>query len=196
VAALASEVIASHLDPVLVCAVPLDGDGNDWRLLVGFEGFSDTVQAQSDRLYRKMNPFGLAPAAPASYAVLEGPLADGYSSIDASRFQLKMDLPAAVVAEAYRALASLAEIKHLVLDLGCGRILAGSDALSGESWQKIGASAAAFGGHAILEAAPPEFKAEHDIFGPERSDWKLMHRVKRAFDPRGIFGPGRLPGRV
>jgi FAD/FMN-containing dehydrogenase len=80
--------------------------------------------------------------------------------------------------------------------MGCGRILAGSDELTGGAWQKIADIATALGGHAILEAAPAEFKADHDIFGPHRSDWKLMHRIKRALDPQGLFAPGRLPGRV
>ena len=196
IAALANEVITSHLEPALVCAIPSESTGNGWQLLVGFEGFSDTVQAQSDSLYQKMEAAGLTPDAPLPYTAVDGPLADDYLHINEHPYQLQVDLPADVMAAGFNNLATLVDMKNLAIDLGCGRLLAGCDELSPESWRKIGKTAAAFGGHALLEAAPPEFKAGNDVFGPERSAWKIMHRVKQALDPKGVFAPGRLPGRV
>ncbi|MBM3333606.1 FAD-binding oxidoreductase, partial [Candidatus Sumerlaeota bacterium] len=35
----------------------------------------------------------------------------------------------------------------------------------------------------------------HDVFGPPRPEWELVHKIKKALDPRRIFAPGRLPGR-
>ena len=102
-------------------------------------------------------------------------------------FLLQINLPADAVAAGLRKLTALVELPAAVVDLGCGRILAGCDELTSGSWLKIAEMAAAMGGHAMLEDAPPEFKADHDIFGPERSAWKLMHRVKSgARSPRGI----------
>jgi glycolate oxidase subunit GlcD len=196
VTALANEVITSHLAPALVSAIPSDSGGNGWRLLVGFEGFSDTVQAQSDSFYQKMNAAGLTPEAPLPYSPLDGPLGDDYFRINGHPYQLQIGLPADVMAAGLHKLAPLIEMQHTLVDLGCGRILVGSDKLSPDSWRKIGETFSALGGHAMLEAAPQEFKAEQDVFGPERSAWKIIHRVKRALDPEGVFAPGRLPGRL
>ena len=52
------------------------------------------------------------------------------------------------------------------------------------------------GGYAVLETAAEEFKRGNDVFGAERPEWKLMHRVKDALDPKHIFSPGAMPGRV
>ena len=164
--------------------------------MVGFEGFSDTVQAQSDGLYEKMNAAGLTPEAPLPYAALDGPFGDDYDRLGQMSFLLQVSLPADAAAAFLGKLAALVETSAVVADMGCGRILAGCDELTGGIWQKIADIATPLGGHAILEAAPPEFKADYDIFGPDRSAWKLMHRIKRALDPQGVFAPGRLPGRV
>ena len=50
-------------------------------------------------------------------------------------------------------------------------------------------------GHLMLKKAPAEFKKNHDVFGPVRPEWKIMHKVKEALDPHQIFSPGRLPGK-
>jgi len=196
VAALANDVITSRLEPSLVCALPSGSDGQRWRLLTGFEGFSETVQAQIDSLYPKMDAAGLTPAAPLPFAALDGPLADDFRRLSRHPYQLRVDLPAASLAAALKRIDPYIDRQEMLVDLGCGRILSGSDELSPEGWHKIGDAVSALGGHAVLEAAPPEFKAENDVFGPEQPAWKIMHRIKRALDPEGIFAPGRLPGNV
>jgi glycolate oxidase subunit GlcD len=196
VAALANDVITSRLEPSLVCAIPSSGDGQQWRLLTGFEGFSETVQAQIDSLYPKMDAAGLTPAAPLPFAALDGPLADDCHRLSGHPYQLRVDLQAAALAAALKKMGPYIDRRKTLVDLGCGRILSGNDELSSEDWQEIGEAVNALGGHAVLEAAPPEFKAENDVFGPEQPAWKIMHRIKRALDPEGIFAPGRLPGKV
>ena len=196
IAALANEVITSHLEPALVAATPANNGHSHWRLVVGFEGFSDTVQAQCESLYRKMHAAGLTSDAPAPYAVLDGPLVDDCHNLMASPFLIQVSLPADMVAAGLDKLASLVDIQNLLIDMGCGRILAGINGLSLESWLQIGETLTGLGGHAILEAAPSEFKTDIDIFGPAQSAWKIMHRVKRALDPQELFAPGRLPGRI
>ncbi|HEV2222808.1 MAG TPA: FAD-binding oxidoreductase [Candidatus Acidoferrales bacterium] len=39
-----------------------------------------------------------------------------------------------------------------------------------------------------------ELKREMSVWGPPREDFPLMQRVKQAFDPLGIFSPGRFVG--
>jgi FAD/FMN-containing dehydrogenase len=56
--------------------------------------------------------------------------------------------------------------------------------------------AAREGGHAVLEKAPDGFKQGCDVFGTPRPEWKVMNRIKDILDPKHIFSPGRMPGRV
>ncbi len=197
VAAVAEAVNTSHLDPSIVCAVPaMEGAAAGWRLLVGVEGFSKTVEAQIGDLQRKMTAGGLDLEAPASYAVLDGPLVDSYRPLTGWPFLMQIDLPADTVADCLERLFPADVAEAIVADLGCGRILAGFDRLPPEGWHLAGETAAALGGHAILTSAPEDFKTGHDVFGPGRTEWKLTHRVKAALDPEGVFSPGRLPGRV
>lgn len=59
--------------------------------------------------------------------------------------------------------------------------------------EAIRATAAAVGGHATLYRAPPEMKARVGAFAPLPAPLMPLHRnLKAAFDPHGIFNPGRL----
>jgi glycolate oxidase FAD binding subunit len=52
---------------------------------------------------------------------------------------------------------------------------------------------AAHGGHATLVRAPQAVRAAVDVFPPqERALAALTKRVKTAFDPEGVLGPGRM----
>jgi hypothetical protein len=48
-------------------------------------------------------------------------------------------------------------------------------------------------GSAILHA-PQTLKPRINIWGSKRADYPLMELVKRAFDPKNIFSPGRFVG--
>jgi FAD/FMN-containing dehydrogenase len=47
-------------------------------------------------------------------------------------------------------------------------------------------------GNLVIARCPTEWKRELPIWGRPRGDWALMRRVKQAFDPRGVFNPGRF----
>ncbi|HMO27731.1 FAD-binding protein [Enterovirga sp.] len=50
-----------------------------------------------------------------------------------------------------------------------------------------------YGGHATLIRAPEEIRAAIDVFEPESEPLrKLTRGLKAAFDPKGIFNPGRM----
>lgn len=53
------------------------------------------------------------------------------------------------------------------------------------NWWKTGAT---------IPWCPVEFKRDLSIWGAARADFPLMQKVKQAFDPRGIFAPGRFVG--
>jgi glycolate oxidase FAD binding subunit len=51
-------------------------------------------------------------------------------------------------------------------------------------------------GYTIIDAAPPGAKASLDVFGPPRSDFAIMRRLKEQFDPHRTLSPGRFAGRL
>lgn len=52
------------------------------------------------------------------------------------------------------------------------------------------------GGHLIWTRVPTAWKTEIDVWGPTRGDFHLIRGVKTAFDPNGLFSPGRFVGRL
>jgi glycolate oxidase FAD binding subunit len=50
------------------------------------------------------------------------------------------------------------------------------------------------GGHLVLHAAPPELRAQIDVWGPPPSGDPLFRRVKDALDPEHRLAPGRTVG--
>lgn len=46
----------------------------------------------------------------------------------------------------------------------------------------------------MILRSPLELKQEMSVWGPPGEDFPLMQRVKQAFDPHGIFAPGRFVG--
>jgi glycolate oxidase FAD binding subunit len=48
------------------------------------------------------------------------------------------------------------------------------------------------GGHLIVLCAPRSFRERVPVWGPARSDFAIMARLKRELDPEGILNPGRL----
>ena len=51
-------------------------------------------------------------------------------------------------------------------------------------------------GSATLLHAPPLLKDRAGVWGGKRADLQMMQRVKQAFDPKNIFGPGRFVGGI
>jgi glycolate oxidase FAD binding subunit len=47
-------------------------------------------------------------------------------------------------------------------------------------------------GHLVVERATPALQAAVDVWGDPGEGLGLMRRVKAAFDPRGVFAPGRF----
>jgi glycolate oxidase FAD binding subunit len=62
--------------------------------------------------------------------------------------------------------------------------------------ERARAVAEAQGGFLLIDAAPPEVKAQIDVFGAPRSDFPIMQRLKQQFDPNGTLSPGRFIGRL
>lgn len=56
--------------------------------------------------------------------------------------------------------------------------------------------AAALGGAAVLEEAPPDLKRQVAVWGPPRPEWRLMRQIKETLDPGGVLNPGRFVGGI
>jgi glycolate dehydrogenase FAD-binding subunit len=52
------------------------------------------------------------------------------------------------------------------------------------------------GGALTVVAAPPDFKAQADVWGTPGSGLKMMQKLKSAWDPKGILAPGRFVGGI
>jgi glycolate oxidase FAD binding subunit len=55
-------------------------------------------------------------------------------------------------------------------------------------------ASSALDGHATIPWCPGEWKSALAVWGRPRGDSSAMENVKKAFDPRGVFSPGRFVG--
>jgi D-lactate dehydrogenase (cytochrome) len=194
-ARLAAQLLGSSLGAVFAAAAP-DDSGEHWRLQVGFEGFGETVAAQLARAKALFEKADFKSVCADDYDVLTGPFSRLYDRIAGCPFVLRMGVPPDRADRAAALLRQQARVEALLVDFGSGRILAGSSDMKDASWHEIGQRLRELAGHAVLEKSPDEFKTRNDVFGPPRPEWNLMHRVKVILDPKLIFAPGRMPGRV
>ena len=192
---LAAQLLGSSIGAVFAAAAPDDG-GERWRLQFGFEGFGETVAAQLARAQALFEKADFRSVRAEDYDVLTGPFSGLYDRIAGFPFVLRTAAPPDRAGRAAAVLRQQAAVEALLVDFGCGRVLAGSRDLNDASWHEIGQRLRGLAGHAVLEKSPDEFKARNDVFGPQRPEWDLMHRVKDILDPKHIFSPGKMPGRV
>jgi glycolate oxidase FAD binding subunit len=61
---------------------------------------------------------------------------------------------------------------------------------------QIQAACANLEGNTTIPWCPSEWKSALKVWGPERSDLAQMQKVKKVFDPLGIFSPGRFIGGI
>jgi D-lactate dehydrogenase (cytochrome) len=200
-AATALEILKSNCLPVFVGCVPdsqtaADGDQGNWNLIVGFEGFSQTVDYQIEKCIVMLQDGQLKVLEQADYSVHEGRFGEVYNTLSQSSFILRGDFLLNRVADFNKAFNEELTVSRVFLDFGCGRILAGIDELSDEQWSRMSRLAAEHDGHVLLEKAPDEFKKHNDVFGLPNAAWNIMHKIKAELDPDNIFSPGRLPGKV
>ncbi|MHC4179948.1 MAG: FAD-binding oxidoreductase, partial [Planctomycetota bacterium] len=198
--AAATELLRSKLEPVFVVAVPggaalrLDGD-RAWRLIAGFEGFRETVEFQVGGCEALFRQAGLGAEGLREYTAREGVCGEFFGTLRRSPFLLRADLPLDQVSAFVSAAGEMLPGAAMLVDLGCGRIVAAVPTLTPEGWLRSCAAAKEMEGHVVLEKASGEFARQHDVFGLPRPSWHVMHRVKAALDPHNVFAPGRLPGR-
>lgn len=188
-----AKIVNSHLLAALVSVVP---EGDDYRLIVGFEGLEVVVDSQLERCSAAMQAGGLSAGETMQYDVEAGCLGARFESVWQAPFVLQADVVIEKGADYCAKMSGIATLSTMLLDIGGGRVYAGFAALTGEQWSQLDALAGRCLGHARLLKAPQEFAKEYDLFGSYRPEWRLSHLIKNALDPHHIFSPGVLPGRV
>ncbi len=190
-AGLAQRVLASPLEAVIAAAAT-DAEGG-FRLVLGFEGFSETVTYQLAAAARLAREAGFSGGTAADYAVLEGPFPRLYVEIAAKPVLLRLGVPPERAAAAARLLVARFPGIPLWVDFAFGRITAGMEHLEEAAWRDLGCAISALGGHRLLERAPaPAFRALGRAVPPEGDD-PLVRRVRAVFDPAGVFAGGEAP---
>jgi len=200
-AAAALEILKSKFSPIYVTAIPdnyltADPTSANWKIVIGFEGFSETVDYQIEKCGALLEKGSLQSLEQADYPVHQGKFSNVYENLAQASFILRADFPLDRVPGFLSALNGRSALSTVFPDFGCGRLLAGLDNLSDDEWLHICDLAGKHDGHCLLEKAPDDFKKRNDVFGTPRPAWKVMHRVKAALDPDNIFSPGCLPGKI
>jgi len=186
-------IINSNLLPVFVTAVP---QGDSWKLMVGFEGIGEVVDHQIQRCEQKLVENGLSGSDKTDYPVIEGPFKTSFDELWEVPYVCQADVVIANVKGLCTEIVTIAKPVALFVDFACGRILGGFEGLEDEQWRRLDAAIVKNQGHGRLVKAPTAFREKNDVFGSNRTEWKLSHKVKAALDPSGLFSPGVLPGRA
>jgi glycolate oxidase subunit GlcD len=203
-AAAAAWLVQSKLEANFVVAVPEDperraDEQTRWRMIAGFEGFRETVNAQVEGLRQGLAQHGLAWQSPWEYSPREGACEGFFAVLGRGPYRLRLDLPPNHVAAFLSARQDLTRGAGLLADLGCGRISVALPHLAASRWTQWCAAAGDLDGTVVLETMPDDaadaLRSQHGVCGPPRADWPLMHKIKTALDPHEIFAPGRLPGK-
>jgi len=200
-AATALEIVQSRLSPVFLTCLPgnqpsADEASGGWKIVVGFEGFSLTVDYQMGKCGAVLERAGLQLLKKEDYPVLEGRFDYIYDEIDRFPFILRADFPLDRMADFIKAFHGRPALSKVFLDFGCGRLLAGLEDISDDGWIHMCKLFDQREGHGLMVKSPDDFRKRNDVFGTPRPEWKVMHRIKAAMDPDNLFAPGCLPGRV
>jgi glycolate oxidase FAD binding subunit len=172
------------------------GPGDGVAVAVGLAGRAEEIAFGRERVLAAAAALGLDAVAVEGGAALRTRLA-GFAAEPAAAVLRLATLPADVgrVMEAVeaagahlRCLASAANGVVRVAVPEAGAAVALVRALRPE--------AEARGGSLVVERAVPAVKAELDVWGDPGAGLPLMRRLKAAFDPGGLFAPGRFVGGI
>ncbi len=206
----AAKLLCATLEKSTV-SLPVKHEGHNWVVSVAYEGNESVVQ----RISRELETLAQATGAveqseldAATDASLSGTFRESfdwlrYSAPAVALFRITLpgvDRPILSTLEQVARSASLRSATFLragnvlyFLVLAEHEQLSFIDALSNVA-ESIFSAVANIHGCATLLYAPQTLKQRINVWGPNRPDFPLMQRIKRAFDPRNVFSPGRFVG--
>jgi glycolate oxidase FAD binding subunit len=186
--------VASPFEVTGAAHLPANLDSAGARTLARIEGFSFSVDYRLGELRKLLKRFGAA-------EVVEGKAADALWQGVRDVTPLAEPRPRAVwrVSTAPTKgpavaghMARALDVRHYY-DWSGGLLWIAADAAGDAGAAIIRAAIRAHGGHATLVRAPAEVRAVVDVFEPLSAPlMQLTAGIKTAFDPAGIFNPGRM----
>jgi glycolate oxidase FAD binding subunit len=184
---------------------------SSWCLLIGLEGFHESVAWQVDQLRSELTGLEI--------------MADFRDRACQELHTRLMDFPgegkagSGTLPLVLGAMVPPSKITHIISRFDWTRWLVASDAGLGvvtaalrdrsapattiedasELLEELAAhskAATEFGGRTILLRCPTHLKSHPAgaVWGPSRPDWAIMKRLKSALDPESVFNPGRYIG--
>lgn len=191
--------------------LPLDDRRGTWHTYVSYEGHEAVVQRVSHELQKlavEENAVQGGELAVTTDAQLGGVLRETFDWLRWSAplvalFRIALPQASAQDFAKLQNISQVTGLRSAFLQRAAGVIyfavlaeqeqLSAIDALSNLAEQLFSAITAE-SGSAVLLHAPQTLKQRINVWGARRPDFPLMEKVKRAFDPKGIFAPGRFVG--
>jgi glycolate oxidase FAD binding subunit len=174
-------------------AAQMTAPTSPWTVIVGYEGNADAVNWQVQQLVQEL---GAGQSLEARVGFTAAPLWEAllaWQGAD-SPVSFKANLLASGVAEFCRATEPRMQVKaHAASGVVWGH--ASADVTKEQAAAMVAAWRAAaleHHGSVIVPRCPPQWKSSLDVWGPPPRDAGLMREVKKQFDPRGVFNPGRF----
>ncbi len=215
----ASRALAAGLTPVALEALDRDAaraiglPADGWTLCARFAG----IPAATERQTREMEHLARAAGAVGTSA-LQGPaegdlwqrMADlpaALASVNSNGARAKISVLPTRLPQAAEAAAGIAQANGLQVTTwlrggtGLAYVVIQNGETDAKAVPRLGATIAplreriaTLGGTMVLEEAPVALKVGDAVWGPTRSDFRVMQAIKQKFDPKGILNPGRFVG--
>jgi glycolate oxidase FAD binding subunit len=162
-----------------------------WTVLVGYEGNTDLVRWQMQQLVTELGcSHPVEARIGCTGATVDRALVEDLAWPGATLTLRASTLPSRAVALLQ---AMDADGCRLHAHAGNGIVVGHYGAMSLEQattlvrrWRELARGAV------VVVRCPTEWKRTLDVWGPPRGDAPLMREVRRRFDPRGMFNPGRF----
>jgi glycolate oxidase FAD binding subunit len=170
-----------------------------WVVIVGYEDNREAVSWQVQQLIKEVaatQGTAVAVLAEKSAAPLWSGLVD-FATCSAARLTFKANVLPSAVAAFCRQAAGLPDDLLIQAHAGSGIVIghAAGDLTAERAaamLKELLTAATAARGNLVVTNCPPPWKAALPVWGAPGGDAWLMRRIKDAFDPRGLFNPGRF----
>lgn len=162
----------------------------DWAILVGYEGNADAVKWQMQHLVKELGASVPMEARVGFTAEALDRAMTEWPAWPGAALSLKASMLPSAVPGFLAAVESFGSSPLVRAHAGNGIVQAHYGDIGLEAARSLAASwrKAAI---TVVTRCPAAWKRDIDVWGSPPRDIELMRRVKAAFDPRGVFNPGR-----
>ncbi len=199
-AQLVEEISRSVLQPaavVIVNSVALTKPDQQWAAAIRTDGFEETVSRHLKDAGAMAERFGLGGEVlrEHSHERFWNEIRDFQLSPDNLIYRLNLPRASAIkmlqACQEWR-IGNLSPTIINDVSAGLAWLVISAKQADAVNFAKVTALAREHSGHAVLFAAPPEFKKGIDVWGPPPPSVSIMKEIKRQFDPQGLLNPGRF----